>query len=64
MSLLVVRAFVRLRELLATHKDLAAQFKRLEQRLDMSDEAIAELYGMVRQLMTPVEKPKRKIGFY
>lgn len=64
MSLLVVRAFVRLRELLATNKELAAQFKRLERRLDMSDEAIAELYAMVRQLMAPSDKPRRKIGFY
>lgn len=64
MSLLVVRAFVRLRELLATNKELAARFKKLERRLDMSDEAIAELYTMFRQLMTPPDKPKRRIGFY
>jgi hypothetical protein len=64
MSLLVVRAFVRLRELLATNKELAAQFRKLERRLDMSDEAIAELYAMVRQLMAPADKPRRKIGFY
>lgn len=64
MSLLVVRAFVRLRELLATNKELTAQFKKLERRLDMPDEAIAELYAMVRQLMTPPDKPKRRIGFY
>ncbi|MFN0298796.1 MAG: ORF6N domain-containing protein [Burkholderiales bacterium] len=63
MSILVVRAFVRLRELLATNKELAAQFKKLERRLDMSDEAIAELYEMVRQLMTPPDPPKRRIGF-
>ena len=29
----------------------------------MSDEAIAELYAMVRQLMTPPDPPKRRIGF-
>ena len=64
MSLLVVRAFVRLRELLASNKDLAAQFKKLERRLNVSDEAIAELYAIVRELMASPEKPKRKIGFY
>lgn len=63
MSILVVRAFVRLRELLATNKELAAQFKKLERRLDMSDESIAELYAIVRQLMTPPDPPKRRIGF-
>jgi hypothetical protein len=64
MSIVVVRAFVRLRELLATHKDLAAKLKTLERRLDMSDEAIAELYAMIRRLMEPpAEPPKRRIGF-
>jgi hypothetical protein len=64
MSIVVVRAFVQLRELLATHKDLAAKFQKLERRLDMSDEAIAELYAMIRRLMqTPPDPPKRRIGF-
>jgi len=64
MSIVVVRAFVRLRELLATHKDLAAKLKKLERRLNMSDEAIAELYAMIRSLMeSPPEPPKRRIGF-
>ena len=64
MSIVVVRAFVRLRELLATHRDLAAKLKKIERRLDMSDEAIAELYAMIRRLMQPPpEPPKRRIGF-
>lgn len=64
MSIVVVRAFVQLRELLATHKDLAAKFQKLERRLDVSDEAIAELYAMIRRLMqTPPDPPKRRIGF-
>ncbi len=64
MSIVVVRAFVRLRELLATHKDLAAQLEKLERRLDMSDGAIAELYAMIRKLMEPPPEPqKRRIGF-
>jgi len=64
MSIVVVRAFVRLRELLATRKDLAAKLKKLERRLDMSNEAIAELYAMIRRLMEPPpEQPKRRIGF-
>jgi hypothetical protein len=64
MSIVVVRAFVRLRELLATHKDLAAKLRKLEQRLNISDEAIAELYAMIRSLMqSPPESRKRRIGF-
>lgn len=64
MSIVVVRAFVRLREVLATHKDLAAKLRKLERRLDMSDESIVELYAMIRRLMgPPPEPPKRRIGF-
>lgn len=63
MSILIVRAFVHLRELLASNKELAAQFKKLEGRMDMSDKAVAELYRFVQQLMTPPDAPKRKMGF-
>lgn len=64
MSIVVVRAFVRLREVLATHKELAVELKKLERRLDLSDEAIAKLYEMIRKLMQePPAPPKRRIGF-
>jgi ORF6N domain len=67
MSVFVVRAFVRLRELLASNKELAAQFRkleqRLEQRLDTSDAAMTELYKLVRRLMNPPEPRKQPIGF-
>jgi len=64
MSIVVVRAFVQLREFLATHKDLAGKLEKLELRLDMSDDAIAELYAMIRRLMErPPDPPKRRIGF-
>ena len=63
MSILVVRAFVRMRELLATSKELAAQFKKLESRLDTTDEAVGELYDILRRLMNPPEPRKQPIGF-
>ena len=63
MSVLVTRAFVRLREFLATNKELAAQLRKLERRLDLTDEAVAELYGLIKKLTTPAASSKRKIGF-
>ena len=62
MSILVVRAFVRMRELLATSQELTAQFKKLESRLDTTDEAVGELYDIVRRLMNPPEPRKQPIG--
>jgi hypothetical protein len=63
-SVLVVRAFVKLRELLFTHKELAKKFNELENRLANHDVAIQQLLMAIRKLMdTPPAPPKPKIGF-
>ncbi len=64
-SLFVVRAFVKLREMLATHKELAHKLAELEKKLQNHDESIRSLVVAIRQLMTPSEPepPKRRIGF-
>jgi hypothetical protein len=65
MSVFVVRAFVRLRELLATHKELAAKLTELERHLTTHDEQILAIVDAIRQLAAaPPEKPsRRRIGF-
>jgi hypothetical protein len=61
MSVHVVRAFVRLRELVAAHKDLAKRLDELETRYD---EQFKVVFDAIRELMAPpAPKPKRKIGF-
>jgi len=63
MSVFVVRAFVRLREMLATNRRLAGKIDELENRLDTHDSVIQELIEAIKDLMTP-EKPSRvRIGF-
>ncbi len=62
-SVQVVRAFVKLREMLATHKEMASKLKELEKRLDSHDQDIRNLVVAIRQLMAPTPKPKRQIGF-
>ena len=60
----VVRAFVKLRQLVATHKELARKLAELEQRLDTHDDAIRQLVEAIRQLMEPpAPKQRRRIGF-
>lgn len=63
----VVRAFVRLRELLASNKELAQRLDELEQRierkLETHDQAIAGLIQTLRQMMAPEEPKRRPIGF-
>jgi hypothetical protein len=64
MSVHVVRAFVRLRAMLATNKDLAARFAELERKVASHDTHIQSLFDAIRELMTPVEPPlKPRIGF-
>jgi hypothetical protein len=62
-SVYVVRAFVRLRELLASHKDLAQKLKELESKIEGNSEQIRDIIGAINQLLLPPEKPKRQIGF-
>lgn len=63
MSVFVVRAFVRLREMLATNRRLAGKIDELENRLDTHDSTIQELIEAIKELMTPEEPPRVRIGF-
>ncbi len=63
MSIFVVRAFLHLRETLATHKALAAKLAALEHRLETHDHTIDEIINAIRKLAMPPEKPVRRIGF-
>jgi phage regulator Rha-like protein len=63
-SLYVVRAFVKLRELLGTHKQLARKLAELEAHLEQHDEDITALFEAIRRLMEPPDKPARPIGFH
>ena len=65
MSIYVVRAFVRLREMLATHKDLARKLDQLERKLATHDEEILMIVKALRELAAPQQRPKRRrIGFH
>ncbi len=60
----IMRAFVRLRELAATHKELAAKLAELERKVVSHDGHIQSLFEAIRQLMIPIEKTSRRIGFH
>lgn len=63
-SIVIIKAFVRLRRFLATHKELAHKLSELERKIAKHDEDIQAIFYAIKQLMTPPEKPKRKIGFH
>ena len=63
-SVFVVRAFVRLREMVAANKELAAKLDDLERRVSHHDEAISGIIKAIRELaIRPEPAPKRRIGF-
>jgi hypothetical protein len=57
----IMRAFVRLRELLATHADLARRLDELEKKYDKQ---FAVVFDAIRQLMAPPREPVREIGYH
>jgi hypothetical protein len=61
----VVRAFIKLRELLSTHKELAWKLAELERKVAGHDASIQSLVTAIRRLMEPPPAtPRRRIGFH
>ncbi len=63
MSVFVVRAFVRMREMLAKNRQLAAKINQLDRRLETHDTTIQDIIEAIKELMVPEGPSKRKIGF-
>ena len=64
MNILIMRAFVKLREVLGTNRELARKFAQLEERVHTHDEEIAAIIEAIRQLMSPPQNGRREIGFH
>jgi hypothetical protein len=60
----IMRAFVKLREMLATHRELARKLPQLEKRIEGHDEEITAIFEAIRQLMEPPDKSSKRIGFH
>jgi len=59
-NIAIMRTFVKLREMISTHKDLAKKLKELEKKYDGQFQIVFEA---IRQLIEIEEKPKQKIGY-
>ena len=59
----IMRAFIRLRQVLASHRELAQKLEELELHLSDHDEQIQAIFDAIRQLMGPKEEPNKRIGF-
>ncbi len=64
-NIIIMRAFVKIREILSTHKELAVKLRELEHKVSKHDNDILMIFEAIRQLMAPPpEPPKRRIGFH
>jgi len=62
-NIAVMRAFVKLREIMATHKDLAHKIEALERKYGEHDAEIQVIFKTIRKLLEPPAASKRRIGF-
>ena len=60
----IMRVFMRLRETLALHKELAQKLAELERKIESHDSSIRTLFDAIRCLTTRPAKPRREIGFH
>ncbi len=63
-SIYIVKTFIRLREFIATHKDLAQRMKELEQKVGDHDQEIRAIVEIIKRLINEPEKSKPRIGFH
>ena len=63
MNILIIRAFVKLREVLAGHKDLARKMEDLERKQKKHGSQLAAVYSIIRKLIDVPVKPHNPIGF-
>ena len=68
-NIAIMRKFIRLKEVLATHKELAEKMEKLEKRMDKQDKYVIAIFEIIKSLMPPLpppeppSKPKGPIGF-
>jgi len=64
-NILIIKTFVKLREIITTHKELAHKLAELEGKIEKHDTEIRAIFDAIRQLMAPPPgPPKPKIGFH
>lgn len=63
-NIAIMRAFVELRAMLETNRELAKKFAELEDRVGKHDNEIAAIIEAIRRLVAPPQKAKREIGFH
>jgi hypothetical protein len=62
-NIIVIKTFMKLREIISLNKDLAQKLSQLERKYERHDEQIHAIFDQIREFMTFKDKPKKQIGF-
>jgi hypothetical protein len=62
-NIIIMRAFVRLKQMISTHKELAYKIEELERKYKKHDIEIETIFGAIKKMLEPPKTPPRKIGF-
>jgi hypothetical protein len=66
-NIAIMRAFIRLKQVIATHKEIAEKLEKLEKRMDKQDKYVIAIFEIIKSLMPPLplppQKPKGHLGF-
>jgi len=62
-NIAIMRAFVKLKQYLSTHKEVSRKLKELEQRIEGHDKEIKSIFNAIHKLMEPEKKSIKRIGF-
>ena len=62
-SIRIIEIFVKMRELVLSHKDILLQLEKIENKLTRHDDDIVLIFHYLKQLLNPPQTPRRKIGF-
>ena len=63
-NIAIMRAFVKLRQMLSDNRELAAKLAELEKKIEKHDHEIIRIFEAIRELMSPPARTKREIGFH
>ncbi|HEY9583359.1 MAG TPA: ORF6N domain-containing protein [Candidatus Paceibacterota bacterium] len=63
MNIFIIRAFAKLREMLATHKDLAIKIEEIERKQEKQGKDLITVYSLIKKFLDEPVKPNKRIGF-
>lgn len=62
-NIMIMRTFIRLKQMITTHKELAHKIEELERKYKKHDIEIETIFGAIKKMLEPPKSPPRKFGF-